>query len=92
MATNRLVVDSKCWKCKWHHKNIDDQKNKIKGDDVETVIDISYLGNRINSGGGCVVTVASETRLGWVKFRECQDLLCGKKFPLKIIEVYTKAV
>ena len=38
----------------------------------------------MNSGGGCVAAVTSRNRLGWVKFIECQDLLCGKKFPLKI--------
>ena len=53
-------------------------------DDVKTVIEFSYLGDRISSGGGCVAAVTSRTRLGWVKFRECQDLLCGKKFPLRI--------
>ena len=53
-------------------------------DDVETVIDFSYLGDRINSVGGCVAVVASRTRLGWLKFKEFHDLLCGKKCPLKI--------
>ena len=30
------------------------------------------------------MAVTSGTRLGWVKFRECQDLHNIKKFPLKI--------
>ena len=51
---------------------------------IVTVTELSYLGDRINSGGGCVAAVTSRTRLGWVRFRECQDLLCRKKFPLKI--------
>ena len=53
-------------------------------EDVETVIDFSYLDDRIYSRGGCEAAVASRTRLGWIKFIDCQDLLCGKNFPLKI--------
>ena len=30
------------------------------------------------------MAVTSRTRLGWVRFRDCQDLLCRTKFPLKI--------
>ena len=45
---------------------------------METVIDFSYLGNRIISGGGCEAAVTSRTRLGCVKFRDCQHLLCCK--------------
>ena len=51
---------------------------------METVTELTYLGDRINSGGGCEAAVTSRIRLGWAKLRECQDLLCGKKFPLKI--------
>ena len=53
-------------------------------DDVETETEFSYLGDRINLGGGCVAAVTSRTRLGWVNLRECQDFICGRKFPLKI--------
>ena len=67
-----------------------DQKEKWH-DDVETVTEFSYLGDRINSGGGCVAAVTSRTRLGWAIFRECQYLLCGKKFPLKIIGIVYKS-
>ena len=46
--------------------------------------ELSYLCNRLSSGGGYVVVMKSRIRLGWVIFRECLDLLCRKKFPLKI--------
>ena len=75
-VTNRLVVDPRCMKCKEYHKNIVDQKETFH-DDVETVTEFSYLGDGINSGIGCVTAVTSRTRLGWVNFGECQDLLCG---------------
>ena len=57
---------------------------------METVRDFSYLGDRINSGGGCEAAVTSRTRLGWAKFKECHDLLCWKKFPLKIKAIVYK--
>ena len=43
--------------------------------DVETVTEFAYLGDRINSGGGCEATVTSRTIIGWRKFRECKNLL-----------------
>ena len=52
-VTNRHAIDIKCWKCKGYHENVEDQKEKLH-DDVETVTELSYLGDRINSGGRCV--------------------------------------
>ena len=69
-ATNRRAIDLRFKKCKGHHENEEDQKEKLH-DYVETVTEFSYLGDRINSGGGCEVAVTSRTRIGWVKFREC---------------------
>ena len=56
------------------------KKEEKLNDNVETVTDGSYLGDRKNSGGGCEAAVKSRTRQGWVDFRDCQDLLCGKIF------------
>ena len=50
----------------------------IKHEDVETVTDFSYVCNRIYSRGGCEAAVTSRTRLGWVKLRDCQDLIFKK--------------
>ena len=69
--------------CTTYHKNVEDQKENLH-DDVETVTEFSYLGDIIYSGGGRVAAVTSRTRLGLANFRECQDLLCGNKLPLKI--------
>ena len=71
-VTNRLAIDPKCRKCKGCHKNVDDQGEKLH-DDVKTVTELSYLGDRINSGG-CKANVISRTRLELTKFRNCQDL------------------
>ena len=50
-VTNGLAIDFKCRKCKGYHKNVEYQR-EILHDDVEKVEKISYLGDRINSGGG----------------------------------------
>ena len=28
-VSNRLAIDFKCRKCKWYHKNVEDQKEKL---------------------------------------------------------------
>ena len=41
-------------------------------------------GNRLNAGGGCQAAVTARARIGWVKFRECGELLNSKRFSLKL--------
>ena len=67
------------------------RRSEGKLHNVETATKFSYLGDRIDSGGGFVAAVTSSTRLGWAKFRECQDLLCGRKFPLKMNGIVYKS-
>ena len=52
-------------------------------DEVDTVREFTYLGDRVSVGGGCEAAVTAITRCGWVKFRECGELLCGRRFPLR---------
>ena len=42
------------------------------------------MGDRLNSGGGCEAAVTVRVRIGWVRFRECGELLLGNRFPLKM--------
>ena len=51
---------------------------------VETAWEFTYLGNRLSAGGGCEAAVIARTRCGWVKFKECSDLLYGRRFPLRL--------
>ena len=44
-------------------------------EEVETVRGFCYLGDRVNASGGCEAVVAARARIGWVKFRECGELL-----------------
>ena len=42
-------------------------------DEVETVMEFTYLGDRLSAGGGCEAAVTARTRCGWVMSWEC----CG---------------
>ena len=50
---------------------------------MDTVSELTNLGDRVSAGGGCELAVTAITRCGWVKFRECSELLCGR-FPLRL--------
>ena len=51
---------------------------------VETVKGFCYLGDRLNASGGCASAVTSRVRIGWMKFRECGELLLGRRFSLRM--------
>ena len=53
-------------------------------DEMETVSEFTYLRNMVSAGGGCESAVTARTRCGCVKFRECGELLHGRRFPLKL--------
>ena len=53
-------------------------------DEVGTVREYTYLGDRLSAGGGCEAAVIVRTRCGWVKFREFCYLLYVRRFPLKL--------
>ena len=52
-------------------------------DEVETVREFTYLGDRVSAGGGCEAAVSARIRCGWVKLRECSELLHGRRFLLR---------
>ena len=52
--------------------------------DVEYVREFTYLGDRVSAGGGCEAAVIARTRCGWVIYREGDELLYGRRFPLKL--------
>ena len=53
-------------------------------DEVETVKRFCYLGGRLNASGGCETAVTSRVRIGWMKFRECGELLRRRRFSLRM--------
>ena len=53
-------------------------------EEVETVCEFTYLGYMVCASGECEASVSTRTRCGWVKYRECDELLHGRRFPLKL--------
>ena len=43
-------------------------------DEVETVGEFTYLGDRVSAGGRCEAAETACTRCGWVEFMECGEL------------------
>ena len=70
-----------CGRCKKQADGFKDSVDELC-EEVETVRDFCYLGDRVNAGGGCEAAVRA--RIGWVKFRECGELLNSKRFWLKM--------
>ena len=52
-------------------------------DQVNFVKSFCYLGDRLNASGQNEAAVKARTRIGWIKLRECGELLYGRKFSLK---------
>ena len=53
-------------------------------DQVDFVKSFCFLGDRLKASGGSEAAVTARTRIGWIKFRECGELLYGRKFSLKM--------
>ena len=52
-----------------------------------------FLGDKVKTSGGCEAAVTARMRIGWIKFRECSELLLGKRFSLKVTaRVYQSCV
>ena len=48
-------------------------------DEVETIRESTYLGDRMSAGEGCEAAVTARIRCEWVEIRECDELLYGRK-------------
>ena len=64
---------------------------KVLCDEVETVKGFCYHGDRLNASGGCETALTARVRIGWMKFRECGELLLGRRFSLKIIGMVNRS-
>ena len=78
-----LNKDLVCQKCRNMVENFKgpDQKSC---DCVEIVSKFTNLGDRLNATGGCETAVTVRSRIGWIKFRECSEILEGRRFSLKM--------
>ena len=61
-----------------------EEPEEVLCDEVETVKGFCHLGDRLNASSGCEIAVTSRVRIGWMKFRECGELLRGRKFSLRM--------
>ena len=50
---------------------------------METVKSFCYLGDRVNASGSYEAAATARARIGWMKFKECGELLNSKRFLLK---------
>ena len=82
-ATARLGMHFVCSKCQGIMEGTMDSIEKLC-DEMETVNAFCYLGNRLNASDGCEAAVTARVRIGWVRFRECGELLLANRFPLKM--------
>ena len=82
-ATSRLAMHFACSKCEGIMEGTMDSIEKLC-DEVKIVNGFCYLEDRLNASGGCEVAVTARVRIGWVRFRECGELLLGNRFPLKM--------
>ena len=82
-ATAGLAMHFVCLKCKEIMEGTMDSIEKLC-DEVETVNRFCYFGDRLNASDGCKAPVTAIVRIGWVRFRECGELLLGNRFPMKI--------
>ena len=62
---------------------LEEEQQGVMCDEVEIVKRFCYLGNRLNDSGGCEAAVTAKTRVGCKKFRECDEMLFGKRFSLQ---------
>ena len=81
--TKKFSINITCRKCEGNIGDAVEQEER-SCDEVETVCEFTYLGDRINAVRGCEAAVTARTRCGWVKFRESGELLYGRRFPLKL--------
>ena len=57
---------------------------KKLNNDVETVEGFCNLGSALNTSDGSEMAVAARTRIAWMRFQECGEVLHGRKFLLKM--------
>ena len=75
----KLAKGFVCKKCR---KSSDERVKPIKTmcKQLKTVNEFCYLEDRLNANDGYKAAVTARMRLGWIKFRECGELLLGRRY------------
>ena len=83
MVTLMFSRNFTCTKCEGNIGEAVEQEVKLC-DEVETVREVTYHGDRVSAGGRCEAAVTVRTRCGWAKLMECDVLLYGRRFLLRL--------
>ena len=73
-----------CKQCRTVVKNFKGPSDEKLCDGVETVSKFTYPSDRLNATGGYETAVTARSRIGWMKFRECREILKGRRFSLQM--------
>ena len=72
-------------------------RHTASGDSEENTIipppkkNVTRSGDKLNANGGSEAVVTAKTRSGWVKFRECGEVIYGKYFSFNPTKKFTRA-
>ena len=80
-VTPKFSRNFTCRKCEGNIGEAVEQEEK-PCDEVETVSEFTYLGDRVSASRGCEAAVTVRTGCGWVKLRECGELPYSCRRPL----------
>ena len=81
-ALKKMEGVFQCKRCVRGELAVDEEISMSDG--IERVDSFVYLGNKLNAGGGCLSTATARVRVGWMKFRELKEVLCGRKWSVKM--------
>ena len=73
-VTPKISRNLTCRKCEGNIGEAVEQEKK-SCNELETVREFTYFGDRVRAGGGCEAAVIARTSCGWAKLRDCGELL-----------------
>ena len=87
-VTSTLAKGFVCELCVYTKEGIVEPEELSFFDQVDFVKSFCNLGDRLNASVGSEAAVTARKRIEWIKFRECGELLYGRKFSLKMKRIY----
>ena len=82
-VTSTQAKDFVCELCVYTKEEIADPSEKLSFFDQFDFVKRFVIGDRLTASGKSEAGVTARMRIGWIKFRECRELLYGRKFSLK---------